>query len=101
MTGHRSYRESVEDWYAAMTPEQFAAYQAAYREVQAEERANAAICGHCHRPAIGYANANGIRLCHTGTVPMEDEPTDCYRMVIVSGHAADGSCCRTPTDASP
>lgn len=32
MTAHRSYRESVEDWYAAMTPEQLAAYQAAYRD---------------------------------------------------------------------
>lgn len=38
MSAHHSYRESVEAWYAAMTPEQRAAYQAAYAEELEEAR---------------------------------------------------------------
>ena len=54
-------------------------------------------CGHCGRPimtaARGWA-ADGTALCHTGTIPPDSEPPDCYRLVTVHGHDADGACCR-------
>ena len=51
-------------------------------------------CGHCGKPAHGYGNVNGIRLCHTGTLPPDAEPPDCFRLVQIYQHKADGSCCR-------
>ena len=57
---------------------------------------NDETCGHCGRPittaARGWA-ADGTVLCHTGTVPPDDDPPDCYRLVLIYRHAADGSCC--------
>jgi len=38
-------------------------------------------CGHCLKPARGYARAEGARLCHP------DEGLDCYRLVTVYGHS--------------
>lgn len=91
--------ERAERWPAGVDPAQWTTVDA--RSIEwvnpgyvGRLKQDAAICGHCRRPAVGYANANGIRLCHTGTVPMEDEPADCYRLVVVAGHAADGTCCQ-------
>lgn len=54
-----------------------------------------AICGHCGRtiPPYQRAYANGIDLCHTGTMPPDADPPDCYRLVTIYQHAANGSCC--------
>lgn len=52
-------------------------------------------CGHCGKPAAGYGIAADTRLCHTGTIPAGREPADCYRLVTVYGHTADGTCCRS------
>jgi len=55
-------------------------------------------CGHCERPLIGAARgwaADSTLLCHTGTVPPDDDPPDCFRLVTVYQHVADGSCCRS------
>jgi hypothetical protein len=55
-----------------------------------------ATCGHCHREITtasrGWA-ADGTVLCHTGTLPPDGEPMDCYRLVLLHQHAADGTCC--------
>lgn len=61
-----------------------------------------AICGHCHRPITQASRgiaADGTVLCHTGTLPPDAEPADCYRLVTQRGHAVDGSCCRKNADA--
>lgn len=54
-------------------------------------------CGHCGREITqasrGWA-ADGTVLCHTGTIPPDAEPPDCYRLVEVYLHQPDGSCCR-------
>jgi hypothetical protein len=54
-------------------------------------------CGHCGReiPAHQRAYANGVDLCHTGTMPPDCDPPDCYRLCTVYFHATDGLCCRT------
>jgi hypothetical protein len=56
-------------------------------------------CGHCGRPidTTARGNANGTWLCHTGTLPPNAEPRDCYRLVTVYGHSPEGSCCRSLT----
>lgn len=65
-------------------------------------------CGHCHapiaNPSRGHAE-DGTPLCHTGTLPPICDPPDCYRLVTVYGHRADGLCripasgyARTPPD---
>lgn len=57
------------------------------------------LCGHCGQPPRGYGFADGVALCHTGTLPAEAEPPDCFRLVTVFDHAADGSCCRGGANA--
>lgn len=56
-----------------------------------------ATCGHCGRPITqasrGWA-ADGTVLCHTGTIPADVEPQDCYRLVTIYRHLTDGTCCR-------
>jgi hypothetical protein len=56
---------------------------------------NEVKCGHCGRemPPHQRAYANGIDLCHTGTMPPDAYPPDCYRLVLIYRHAANGSCC--------
>lgn len=54
---------------------------------------NDETCGHCGQPANGYGTVNGVRLCHTGTIPPGNDPPDCYRLCTVYQHATDGSCC--------
>lgn len=62
-----------------------------------------ARCAHCKRPAIGFGIvATGEVVCHTGMLPPDAEPPDCYRLVTIYGHAADGSCCAARlTDHQP
>lgn len=52
------------------------------------------ICGHCGGELNGFGFAGGFELCHTGTDPAWAMPLDCYRLVTVYGHQADGTCCR-------
>lgn len=58
-------------------------------------------CGHCRRPIVtasrGWA-ADGTVLCHTGTLPPDADPPDCYRLATIYGHATDGSCCYSAED---
>lgn len=42
-------------------------------------------CGHCGRPRIGLGWVGDVRVCHTGTLPPQDDPIDCYRLVTVYG----------------
>lgn len=66
------------------------------------DAAEPVICGHCHRPIVQASRgiaADGADLCHTGTLPPDAEPADCYRLVTVHSHAANGSCCRKEADA--
>lgn len=53
-------------------------------------------CGHCRRPIAtasrGWA-ADKTVLCHTGTLPPDAEPPDCYRLVTIYGHSTNGYCC--------
>lgn len=51
-------------------------------------------CGHCRKQQLGSAMAGGVPLCHSSAEP------DCYRLVTVYGHSADGSCCEAD-DAEP
>lgn len=45
-------------------------------------------CAHCGRGLRGFAVlADGSPVCHTGTVPPQDEPQDCYRLVTVYGES--------------
>lgn len=55
-----------------------------------------AICGHCRKSILPHqrAFAGDVDLRHTGTIPPDAEPADCYRLVTVLHHAADGSCCQ-------
>lgn len=57
---------------------------------------DAVTCGHCGReiPPHQRAFANGVDLCHTGTIPPGEDPPDCYRAVTIYRHSPDGSCCR-------
>ena len=48
-----------------------------------DTESRAALCGHCGRPRTGYGSVGGIALCHTGTLPPQGEPLDCYRLVTV------------------
>lgn len=56
--------------------------------MEEEER----TCGHCGHVCNGFAFADGVDLCHTDTQPPTDLPQDCYRLVTVEGHPADGTC---------
>jgi nucleoside-diphosphate-sugar epimerase len=60
-------------------------------------------CGHCGRPIESAARGmvGATWLCHTGMVPASGEPRDCYRLVTVYGHRADGACCRGASPAAP
>lgn len=40
-------------------------------------------CAHCGSPVRGYAITQGYQVCHTGTLPPQNEPLDCYRLVTV------------------
>jgi hypothetical protein len=53
-------------------------------------------CGHCGRQINTAARGmvGGEWLCHTGMVPPDGEPQDCYHLVTVYGHYMGGSCCR-------
>jgi hypothetical protein len=42
-------------------------------------------CAHCGKPRVGYGGINEAAVCHTGTVPAQAEPFDCYRLVTVYG----------------
>lgn len=66
------------------------------------ETPNIVKCGHCGRemPPHQRAYANGIDLCHTGTMPPDGEPPDCYRLVTIYQHAVNGSCCPELASAS-
>lgn len=50
------------------------------------------VCAHCKRDALGFALYGSARLCHTGSSPAESDPMDCYRLVIIAKHPADGTC---------
>lgn len=45
------------------------------------------VCAHCWRPLTLSTGtlADGSRVCHTGTLPGDDGPPDCYRLVTVYG----------------
>jgi hypothetical protein len=55
------------------------------------------FCAHCGNQVRGYAITQGQRVCHTGTVPAQSEPLDCYRLVTVYGEEL-GS--RMPEDSA-
>lgn len=45
------------------------------------------VCAHCWRPLTGSTGVleDGSVVCHTGTVPGDEGPPDCYRLVTVYG----------------
>ena len=60
-------------------------------------------CGHCGKPitTADFGFVGGATLCHTGTLPPSADPADCYRLVTVYGHRADGECCQTTESTTP
>lgn len=42
-------------------------------------------CAHCGKPRNGYGNYLGAKVCHSGTVPPQSDPIDCYRLLTVYG----------------
>lgn len=40
-------------------------------------------CAHCGKPRIGLGGIGGAKVCHTGTLPPQADPIDCYRLVTV------------------
>jgi hypothetical protein len=94
--GHRAWRITRDGRLQALSPEERAEALAAIEQAEVELRAEpgAPTCGHCGRPRRGYGFVDDTALCHTGTLPPDADPADCYRLVVVAGHAADGSCCR-------
>lgn len=57
---------------------------------------NPESCGHCGAPIVQASRgwARGVVLCHTGTLPPQAPPMDCYRLVTLWRHRVDGRCCR-------
>ena len=96
MTEHHAWRVAPDGHLQALSPEERAEALAAIEQAEEELRAEpgAPKCGHCGLPRRGYGFADGVDLCHTGTLPPDAEPADCLRLVTVYQHAADGSCCR-------
>lgn len=101
MTEHRAWRVTRDGHLQALSPEEHTEALASIEQAEEELRAEAGApkCGHCGRPRRGYGFADGVDLCHTGTLPPDAEPADCYRLVTQRGHAVDGSCCRKNADA--
>lgn len=55
-------------------------------------------CAHCGRLlGVSYGVVNGEYLCHTGTVPPQEEPRDCYRLVTVYGEGLGSRICQCCT----
>jgi hypothetical protein len=40
-------------------------------------------CAHCGKPRNGYGGIDAFAVCHTGTIPAQADPIDCYRLVTV------------------
>lgn len=57
------------------------------------------FCAHCGReivsPSVG--EVDGERMCHTGTLPPDSDPPDCYRLVTVYGEKLGARICQCCT----
>lgn len=64
-------------------------------EIELDRATRDVVCAHCHGliPGPSRGGVGDNSYCHTGTLPPDDDPVDCYRLVTVYGHDPLGACC--------